>query len=296
MLVEKISLTGIEAALRGMRNPLNSWDRSDTIYPTLPYIEDVENWNKFINTYRPDDENNEPIMNKNSFNSSGTKWITNKTVSILEKNIFISPNIIFDPYKNLYKIFMDKDKTVFTIIKTDTIALIGKNDLELCRKLILNGIVHSKFARMIVVTMDITASFDFWKEYDTYKVATVTNSCSTMHTITKYPITLSNYSLADLTEKDKEFLKTKVIPYLNEIRDDEFSTNLEKTRRLSKLNPLGFEQKRTVMIDYETLHSIMIWRFNHKLYEWRYLTNEVIHNLPYFKEFYDNNESEDSKK
>ena len=64
------------------------------------------------------------------------------------------------------------------------------------------GPVHAKFDRYLIVTMDITGSFDFWKEYDTYKVATVANSCSTMHTITKYDVTIDNFSTSDLTEED----------------------------------------------------------------------------------------------
>lgn len=235
MKIENIQINGFKAALRGMRNPKNSWSRSDTVYTKNNY--------EFGNKMKLDD----PMNNQ------------------------------------------------FVSITMDDNPIIGEKDLKLATTLISGGTVHSKFARYITVTMDITASLDFFKEYDTYKVATVANSTSTMHTITKHPITIDNFSTADLRDIDINYIKSHIIPYLNGVIDDKDLSDIEKTRILSKINLLGWEQTRTVLLNYEILHNMYIWRKNHKLYEWRYFMNEYVSKFPYFKEFYIDTDNKKSK-
>lgn len=128
-----------------------------------------------------------------------------------------------------------------------------------------------------------------------YKISTVSNSCSTMHTITKHPLTIDNFSTSDLRDVDIAYIKQNIIPYLNGVINDEHLSTLEKTRILSKMNLLGFEQKRTYQCNYEVLHNMYVWRKNHKLYEWRYFMNEYVAKLPYFKEFYIETDAKKSK-
>lgn len=277
MKIERIKITGFEAALHGERQPYDSFSRADSIN-IYDYLKNT------------DGKTLEQIQLCNG--NRGYKLITNEEELTFENrsNVFNIANgenlknykICFDNKSNLY---LDKNDQT-TYVNMDYIPIIGSNDMKLCKQLISGGTVHSKFARYIVITMDITASFDFWKEYDTYRIATVSNSQSTMHTITKHPITIENFSTADLREIDISYIQTSIIPYLNGVIDDESLSTLEKTRILSKLNLLGFEQKRTVQLNYEVLHNMYVWRKNHKLYEWRYFMNEYVAKLPYFKEFY----------
>ena len=178
-------------------------------------------------------------------------------------------------------------------VETDRVAIIGKNDMDLMQRLVSHdqtsingGEPNSKYLRDITVTLDITASFDFWKEFDTYKVGTVANSCSTMHTITKHPITIENISTADLREKDIKNIEEKWLPILNEVLDDKSLSALEKTRILSKMNLVGFEQKRTIKLNYQVIKNMNVWRMGHKLKEWRVLINVYFKNLPYVESLF----------
>ena len=273
MKVENICVTGFKASLRGMRNPKNSWDRSDTIYwNNVHYLS--EDHLKRVNYYQLD-----------KLYDYATK--SDGYVYYKPQHYVSETPLMYNPITQAY-FFASKDindNPIEYIVETDRICLIGPNDMQLCKTLLKGGPVHAKFDRYLIVTMDITGSFDFWKEYDTYKVATVANSCSTMHTITKYEITIDNFSTSDLTEEDIEHIKSN-IDYLNKIINDDNISDLEKTRRLSKLNLLAFEQKRTVQFDYRVMSEMYKWRTSHKLKEWRWLTNNVFKFLPYFEEFY----------
>ena len=196
--VEKIEVFGWESAIRGMRNPLNSWDKSDSL---------------------------------------------------------------------------------FTMGDT----FIGENDLALMKKLAHAGADHGKFLRMINVTMDITAPLYWWKEFDTYKVGTVANSCSTMHKIHAKELTLDDFSHEHLHLDSLEFLK-RLIHGLNMYRED-FLLLKNKTDwwQLIQLLPTSYNQKRTVQLNYQVLKHIYPSRRNHKLDEWRILC-EIIETLPYAKE------------
>ena len=138
-------------------------------------------------------------------------------------------------------------------------------DLALAKKLIAAGTEHRKFLRMIYVTVDVTAPLYWWKECDTYKVGTTANSCSTMHTLTKRPFTMEDFSFEDLSpENAKVVVATfeKMRQAYNETKDQ------RAWRHLITLLPSGFMQRRTLGLNYEVLLSIHRQRKNHKLSEW----------------------------
>ena len=138
-------------------------------------------------------------------------------------------------------------------------------DLALAKKLIAAGTEHRKFLRMIYVTVDVTAPFYFWKECDTYKVGTTANSCSTMHTLTKRPFTMDDFSFEDLIEEDAK----AVVATFEEMRQAYNETKDQRVWRcLITLLPSGFMQRRTLGLNYEVLLSIHRQRKNHKLSEW----------------------------
>ena len=208
--VEKTIVDGWEAAVRGMRNPLNSWDKSDST---------------FLPVYAP---------------------------------------------------------------PTEYVPEIGENDLALMKRLSNAGSDHAKFLRMINVTCDITAPLYWWKEYDTYKVGTVANSCSTMHTIHKKPFELSDFSWEHLTEANLKVLEW-IIEVLNANRERYNATkNKEDWLQMIQLLPTSFEQKRTVQLNYQVLKNMYHSRKNHKLDEWHTLC-AWIEKLPYFMEVCDVN-------
>ena len=272
---EKIYVSGFQPALRGMRNPKNSWDRSDLNTVDLSgyaytkrgsIVDDLDATNLIAESY-------DICINKTD-EAGNTKLVK-------AESLYVSRD-----RKHIVREIKDHDgnKTIL-MIEMDKIPIIGEKDLTLMKTLCDGGPVHGKFARMINVYIDITASFDFWKEADTYRFGKECNSCSTMHTIAKHPVTIDNYSTADLRPKDIEFMKHN-IEYYNEVLNDDTLSDIEKTRILSKINMTGFEQKRTLMLSYETIHNMCTWRRCHKLEEWRYLCNEIFMNLPYFKFLY----------
>ena len=231
---------GWRHAIRGMRNPMNSWEWSDS------YFNDGEG---------------------NFFNILGGK---------------------LPPWPEPY-----------------TDILIGPNDHDLMMNLRNAGTDHRKFMRMITVYMDLTAPLYWWKEFDTYKVGTVTNSCSTMHKIHEKEFTLDDFScehLLSLMSKgdertvpiidvslyhDKEIIYspngwlTGTIYLLNECRKCYLETNDKKYWwQMIQLLPSSYNQKRTVMLNYEVLANIYKSRRNHKLDEWHALC-DWIERLPY---------------
>lgn len=284
--VEEISVVGFKPALRGMRNPYDSWKHSDTQFPIMPHYLDKENFESFKKIYNTD-QLYDPETQNITFNS-----VTIPVGDPSDAENYKEYVYYFNPILNIMCFNCkshDGKSDEIHIIEVDKIPLIGSEDLKLMTKLIRGGTVNSKYARMIVVYMDITASFDFWKEYDTYKVGTVADSCSTMHTITRHKLSIDNFSTADLRQKDIEQIQKNIDYYNNEVLDDESLSDLEKTRIMSKLNLTGFEQKRTVMLSYEVIANMMRWRRGHKLEEWRYLCNQIFINLPYIKPMYVDN-------
>ena len=193
--IENIDVYGWEVAIRGARNPMNSWDRMDSCY------------------------------NNGEFE-------------------------------------------------------IGENDYKLLKNLTIAGPEHRKWNRMVTVTMDITAPLYWWKEYDTYKVGTVANSCSTMHKIQAKKFEKSDFSIEHITEGTERIMNV-VIAELNFNRE---LFNKTKDKRywwnMIQLLPASYNQKRTVHLNYEVLGTIYHQRRHHKLDEWVDFC-DTIKTLPY---------------
>ena len=236
--IENVEVVGWEHAIRGMRNPKNSWDKSDSIYGT--YWGDIDG----------------------------------------------------------HKCF---DNDGFTL---------GNNDFDLMKRLRNAGTDHRKYMRMITVYLDITAPLYWWKEFDTYKVGTVANSCSTMHKIHAKEFTLDDFSIEHLISKEINFGLKKVsefgwentdpegvdvdgnymypdylvemtIDYLNHYRNLYLETKDKKYWwQMIQLLPSSYNQKRTVMLNYEVLANMYKSRKAHKLDEWRNFC-EWVKQLPY---------------
>lgn len=146
---------------------------------------------------------------------------------------------------------------------------IGENDWALMKKLAEAGPVHGKFMRMIAVYLDITAPLYWWKEFDTYKVGTVANSCSTMHKIHAKEFTLDDFSHEHLLGDSLLSLKSTV-EQLNFARIAFLETrNKDYWWEMIQLLPSSYNQKRTVLLNYEVLRNMYTYRKEHKLDEWR---------------------------
>lgn len=159
-------------------------------------------------------------------------------------------------------------------------CIIGPNDYKMLKNLCVAGTDHRKFMRMINVTMDITAPLYWWKEYDTYKVGTVANSCSTMHKIQAKEFMLNDFSYEHLMPFAKIHMK-ETITLLNKYRENFLKTkDKEYWWQMIQLLPSSYNQKRTVQVNYEVLNTMYHARKNHKLDEWLTL-NKYVSQLPY---------------
>ena len=157
---------------------------------------------------------------------------------------------------------------------------VGPNDYNLMLKLAKSGPTHAKFRRMIVVYVDITAPLYWWKEMDTYKIGTVCNSCSTMHTIASKEFTLYDFSHEHLFDSTKETLKI-ICEILNKSREMFLATKDKRFWwQMIQLLPSSYNQRRTIMLNYEVFAKIYKERKNHKLDEWVDFC-EWIEGLPY---------------
>ena len=221
--VEKISVWGFEHAIRGMRNPMNSWDKSDS-------KTEVDN---------------------------------------------------------------DKEYPVFTYI--------GKNDLDLMKRLYKAGTEHRKCLRQIFVSMDITAPLYWWKEFDTYKIGTTADSCSTMHKIHAKGFAIEDFSTEHLEtlarfdedgEMHKPYMVLKVvIDCLNACRNSYLQTkNKTDWWQMIQLLPSSYNQKRTVTMNYENVVTMIRQRTGHKLDEWNDFV-ALLRGLPYVEEIIDGSET-----
>jgi len=168
-----------------------------------------------------------------------------------------------------------------------TIFKLGENDKTLMKKLINAGSDHRKFMRQILVSMDITAPLYWWKEMDTYKVGTVSNSTSSMHTIHKNDIDYDLFSLEDVKSFLPHSRMTIVDNYLDLLEELKNKYNKTKDKNywriLIQLLPSSLNQIRMMTMNYEVLLNIYNSRNNHKLSEWHTLCDEIL-SLPYFKE------------
>lgn len=217
---ENTEVMGWEAAIRGMRNPMNSWKNSDSgiCFDTVA-----------CHTCRAD---------------------RNHCKSRMENKEFV----------------------------------VGYDDMNLMTRLCNAGTDHRKFMRVITVYVDITAPLYWWKEFDTYKVGTVANSCSTMHKIAEKEFTIEDFSCEHLGNSWLVHLK-ETIKLLNEARDAYHWCNTDAKKewwwQMIQLLPSSYNQKRTVMLNYEVLANIYKSRNNHKLDEWSVGFMDWIKSLPY---------------
>lgn len=158
--------------------------------------------------------------------------------------------------------------------------IIGENDMHRMTALAKGGPVHAKYRRMISVYVDITAPLYWWKEFDTYKVGTVANSCSTMHKIQDKKFVLDDFSHEHLGSDSLSVLQI-TLDHLNRCRNVFLDTK-EKDHwwQMIQLLPSSYNQKRTIMLNYEVLTNIYESRKGHKLDEWRTFC-EWIEDLPY---------------
>lgn len=208
MKFENTEVWGFAHAIRGMRNPMESWERSDSVFPP-----------------------------------NGTPQL-------------------------------------------------GKNDLELAQKLIRAGSEHRKFLRQIFVSTDMTAPLYLFKEFDTYKVGTVSNSCSTMHKLASTEITMNCFETDDRDSDLHTFPAEKVIEQLEKLRIIYLKTRDKRYwKELIRWLPESWLQKRTITMNYENLYTICHQRQNHKLNEWSGCDNPALPNfiawartLPYAEE------------
>lgn len=171
---------------------------------------------------------------------------------------------------------------------------LGEKDLDLMKRLYKAGSEHRKYLRQIFVSMDITAPLYWWKEFDTYKVGTVSNSCSTMHTIHKKEFSLDDFSIehvsGDSLEVNYKYVKywnkpidalVDLIDILNACREKYLETKDKKWWwQLIQLLPSSYNQKRTITMNYENVITIIKQRSGHKLDEWNLLIEEL-KTLPY---------------
>lgn len=167
-------------------------------------------------------------------------------------------------------------------------VIIGPNDLDLMKRLVSAGTDHSKFMRMITVSFDMTAPLYFWKEFDTYKIGTVRNSCSTMHKIEARPLELKDFARDGMEPDDIEVL-LKVILHINslilEYKDATGEHKLQVHRRIVKLIPDSYMQRATITTNYQVLRNIRNSdRKTHKLLCWKVDFMNFIDSLPYSKE------------
>ena len=185
----------------------------------------------------------------------------------------------------------DKSDSIF---ETDTM---GENDLKLAKQLVKAGTDHSKFMRMITVTLDITAPMYWWKEASTYKVGTVRNSCSTMHTIHKKEFTLDDFSCEHLDDEwfdvdslgytDNSEIRSitlleLIVEVLNVYRKKYLKTkNKNDWWQMIQLLPSSYNQRATVQLNYAVLRNIYHARKGHKLDEWKIFCKWIEEELPY---------------
>ena len=185
------------------------------------------------------------------------------------------------------------ERSCYGYIKQDSCGIgtfkLGENDLHLMQKLILAGTDHRKFMRQIMVSVDITAPLYWWKEEETYKVGTTTNSTSTMHKLATTPITINCFEHDEDIEMEDYMLTThmmfhSIINHCEKLRQKYLQTNDKKFWRvLIQLLPESWLQTRTVTMNYENLRNMYFARRNHKLQEWHTFC-DWIETLPYGKE------------
>ena len=277
MKFERTFVNNFEGALIGMRNPLASWAKSDSLfglskYDDMPEYDVAYAWTEKMNP-----------------------------------GLDISSNSFAD-FQDQYADWLRENGILkFNEEKNDCVeyAFIGPNDMDLAMRLCVAGPEHRKFLRQIQVSVDITAPLYWWKEFDTYKVGTTANSTSTMHKLASTPITLECFETDDFnsdlvyysilecdiptdynifTQNTIEMFANIIIEQLEFLRQKYNKTKDKRYwKELVRWLPEGWLQTRTVTMNYENLRSICGQRANHKLTEWHHFV-EWAYALPYAKQ------------
>lgn len=178
---------------------------------------------------------------------------------------------------------MNSWKRMDSTVAEDGSFIFGPNDLDLAKRLARAGSDHRKYLRMVFVCVDVTAPLYWWKEYDTYKVATVANSTSTMHKIHSKPFSIDDFSCDHMTPDTRAFMET-IVERLEAIRKRFLETkSKDDWYDMIQLLPSSYQQLRTLTFNYETLINIYRARRNHKLQEWHTFC-DWIETLPYARE------------
>ena len=270
MKFENTEVFNFEGAFRGMRNPYDSWDKADSSFGAFSYEPNDDGWDIAEEYYGNSDwrKSEDPEVIKEAENEIDElqDWLIHQGIRW---------------YKNS---------------EHGTWAYIGPKDMRLAQQLISGGPVHSKFLRQIIVSVDITAPFYWWKEFDTYKVGTVANSCSTMHKLTSYPIDVDNFEIEDFNPdlvfwtndngdspvdyEIKDHIEDHMF-FLEKLRQKYLETKDKRYwKELVRWLPESYLQKRTVTLNYEILRNIYKWRAKHRLTEWHSFC-DWIKTLPY---------------
>lgn len=270
------NVNGFEAAIRGMRNPLESWRQSDSLF----------------SIQRDDDD-------LNILHDVRDKWMVYNGYGTLEDCETATDAIEWHSEAEQIEEWL-WDNSILNVDADDAYSIryyMGPTDLKVAQNLIRAGADESKFMRQITINFDITAPLYWWKEMDTYKVGTVANSTSTMHKLTSRPIKNFDFSF-DLYFYSNSILEHGNYKYDYEVREmfDQIIQNCEWLRQkyvetkdnyywraLIQLLPESYNQTRTWTANYAVLRNIYFARRNHKLSEWREFC-KVIETLPYAKE------------
>lgn len=262
-----------EGAFHGMRAPLESWAKSDSMFGLAPMEStyDLEMLNTWRDKEYPDGFNTE--QERTAYNAEKISWIDNNGILRCDNNCM-------------------------------EFAFLGPADLDLAQRLIKAGPEHRKFLRQIFVSTYISLPLSIWKQLDTYKIGTVANSTSTMHKIQSKPLTRESFEIEQIPYDEQEEMEQRDGIYCAGELDDLFNETIQTCedlrrafnqtkdkrywRKLIELLPESYLQAREYTLNYEVLRSIVHQRKGHKLGEWQKFIHWV-HTLPYAEEliFYD---------
>lgn len=262
-----------EGAFHGMRAPLESWAKSDSMFGLAPMEStyDLEMLNTWRDKEYPNGFNTE--QERTAYNAEKISWIDNNGILRCDNNCM-------------------------------EFAFLGPADLDLAQRLIKAGPEHRKFLRQIFVSTYISLPLSIWKQLDTYKIGTVTNSTSTMHKIQSKPLTRESFEIEQIPYEEQEEMEQRDGIYCTGELDDLFDETIQTCedlrrafnqtkdkrywRKLIELLPESYLQAREYTLNYEVLRSIVHQRKGHKLGEWQKFIHWV-HTLPYAEEliFYD---------
>jgi hypothetical protein len=261
--IENIEVSNFKSAFRGMRNPKESWKESDSKFG-MATMDDMETYlQDIVELYFPYEEFQNLSCDKQ--------------------------DEIYDCFTGKINLRADEESEIVDY------ACIGPKDLKLAQSLILAGSDHGKFMRQIFISMDLTLPLYVWKEFDTYKVGTVANSCSTMHKLATTPITKECFSFDEEGHQILFDAYGEVGYYLMSLDDISIggcevlrkkyleTKDIKYWRALIQLLPESWNQKRTITLNYQVLRAIYFARKNHKLQEWSDFCH-MIEGLPWGKE------------